>query len=98
MQSSEMLFRSVWENSVDGMRLSDAKGVIIAVNDALLQTGRDGGAGTLEGQAVHGGLCRVGKPKAGIARALHQRAVSDANRRALKVGAAKRVLHNGQTR
>jgi PAS domain S-box-containing protein len=30
-----MLFRSVWENSVDGMRLTDEKGVIVAVNDAF---------------------------------------------------------------
>jgi PAS domain S-box-containing protein len=35
LQSSEMLFRSVWENSVDGMRLTDEKGFIIAVNDAF---------------------------------------------------------------
>ncbi|MDD5141058.1 MAG: PAS domain S-box protein [Verrucomicrobiales bacterium] len=35
LQSSEMLFRSVWENSVDGMRLTDENGVIIAVNDAF---------------------------------------------------------------
>jgi PAS domain S-box-containing protein len=35
LQSSEMLFRSVWENSVDGMRLTDEKGIIIAVNDAF---------------------------------------------------------------
>jgi PAS domain S-box-containing protein len=34
LHSSEMLFRSVWENSVDGMRLADENGVIIAVNDA----------------------------------------------------------------
>ena len=34
VQSSEMLFRSVWENSVDGMRLTDENGVIIAVNNA----------------------------------------------------------------
>jgi len=34
LQSSEMLFRSVWENSVDGMRLTDENGVIVAVNDA----------------------------------------------------------------
>jgi PAS domain S-box-containing protein len=34
VQSSEMLFRSVWENSVDGMRLTDGNGVIIAVNKA----------------------------------------------------------------
>ena len=35
VQSSEMLFRSVWENSVDGMRLTDENGVIIAVNKAF---------------------------------------------------------------
>ncbi len=34
VQSSEMLFRSVWENSVDGMRLTDGNGVVIAVNKA----------------------------------------------------------------
>jgi PAS domain S-box-containing protein len=34
LQSSEVLFRSVWENSVDGMRLTDENGVIIAVNEA----------------------------------------------------------------
>jgi len=34
VQSSEMLFRSVWENSVDGMRLTDENGVVIAVNNA----------------------------------------------------------------
>ncbi len=34
VQSSEMLFRSVWENSVDGMRLTDGNGVIVAVNKA----------------------------------------------------------------
>ena len=36
-RSSETLFRSVWENSVDGMRLTDEQGVIIAVNDAFSQ-------------------------------------------------------------
>jgi PAS domain S-box-containing protein len=34
LQSSEMLFRSVWENSADGMRLSDENGAIVAVNEA----------------------------------------------------------------
>ena len=34
LQSSETLFRSVWENSVDGMRLTDENGAIVAVNDA----------------------------------------------------------------
>jgi PAS domain S-box-containing protein len=35
LRSSETLFRSVWENSVDGMRLTDENGVIIAVNGAF---------------------------------------------------------------
>lgn len=34
LRSSEMLFHSVWQNSVDGMRLTDAAGIIVAVNDA----------------------------------------------------------------
>ncbi|HXF11207.1 MAG TPA: ATP-binding protein, partial [Desulfuromonadaceae bacterium] len=34
LHSSEALFRSVWENSVDGMRLTDENGVVVAVNDA----------------------------------------------------------------
>jgi PAS domain S-box-containing protein len=34
-RSSESLFRSVWENSVDGMRLTDEAGNIVAVNDAF---------------------------------------------------------------
>jgi PAS domain S-box-containing protein len=34
LQSSETLFRSVWENSVDGMRLTDENGIIVAVNGA----------------------------------------------------------------
>ncbi|HEX5397969.1 MAG TPA: PAS domain S-box protein, partial [Verrucomicrobiae bacterium] len=34
LQSSETLFRSVWENSVDGMRLTDENGVVVAVNEA----------------------------------------------------------------
>src|SRR5262249_61270070 len=33
VRSSEMLFHSVWENSVDGMRLTDEQGYIVAVND-----------------------------------------------------------------
>jgi PAS domain S-box-containing protein len=34
-RSSETLFRSVWDNSVDGMRLTDENGVIVAVNEAF---------------------------------------------------------------
>jgi PAS domain S-box-containing protein len=35
LRSSETLFRSVWENSVDGMRLTDENGVMVAVNGAF---------------------------------------------------------------
>jgi PAS domain S-box-containing protein len=35
LHQSEMLFHSIWENSVDGMRLTDGEGTIIAVNDAF---------------------------------------------------------------
>jgi PAS domain S-box-containing protein len=35
LRSSETLFRSVWENSADGMQLTDEKGVIVAVNGAF---------------------------------------------------------------
>ena len=34
-RSSETLFRSVWENSMDGMRLTDENGSIVAINDAF---------------------------------------------------------------
>ena len=35
LRSSEMLFHSVWENSADGMRLTDEEGTIVAVNEAF---------------------------------------------------------------
>jgi PAS domain S-box-containing protein len=35
LRSSELLFHSVWENSADGMRLTDEHGRIVAVNDAF---------------------------------------------------------------
>src|SRR5204863_10032088 len=37
LRSSEMLFHSVWENSVDGMRLTDENGNIVAVNQAFCE-------------------------------------------------------------
>ncbi len=37
LRSSETLFRSVWENSADGMRLTDENGVIVAVNGAFCE-------------------------------------------------------------
>jgi PAS domain S-box-containing protein len=35
LYESEMLFHSIWENSVDGMRLTDEHGRIVAVNEAF---------------------------------------------------------------
>ncbi|NJD21502.1 MAG: PAS domain S-box protein [Melioribacter sp.] len=35
LRSSEIRFRSVWENSTDGMRLTDKNGKIVAVNEAF---------------------------------------------------------------
>ncbi len=35
LRSSEIRFRSVWENSVEGMRLTDKNGIIIAANEAF---------------------------------------------------------------
>jgi two-component system cell cycle sensor histidine kinase/response regulator CckA len=35
LHESNMLFHSVWENSVDGMRLTDEEGNLVAVNDAF---------------------------------------------------------------
>ncbi|MEP6662040.1 MAG: GAF domain-containing protein [Verrucomicrobiota bacterium] len=35
LRRSEMRFHSVWENSVDGMRLTDEDGIIVAVNRAF---------------------------------------------------------------
>jgi two-component system cell cycle sensor histidine kinase/response regulator CckA len=49
LQSSEMLFRSIWENSVDGMRLTDENGLIVAVNDAFCKF-VEMNASTLEGK------------------------------------------------
>ena len=35
LRSSEMLFHSVWENSADGLRLTDETGTVVAVNEAF---------------------------------------------------------------
>ena len=35
LRGSEVRFHSIWESSVDGMRLTDANGVIVAVNEAF---------------------------------------------------------------
>jgi len=35
LQKSELHFRSVWESSIDGMRLTDENGIIVSVNGAF---------------------------------------------------------------
>ncbi len=35
IKKSELQFRTIWENSFDGMRLTDEKGVIVQVNEAF---------------------------------------------------------------
>jgi len=49
LRSSETLFRSVWENSADGMRLTDENGIIHAVNGAFCKL-VDLDQGELEGK------------------------------------------------
>jgi PAS domain S-box-containing protein len=51
LRSSEMLFHSVWENSVDGMRLTDEYGNIVTVNQAFCKL-VDMPRGDLEGQPL----------------------------------------------
>jgi len=51
VRDSERRFRSIWENSADGMRLTDEQGTIIAVNPAYCKlVGL--GASELEGQSL----------------------------------------------
>lgn len=51
LQSSETLFRSVWQNSVTGLRLADEQGIVVAVNDAFCRlVGLE--AQALEGQPL----------------------------------------------
>jgi PAS domain S-box-containing protein len=51
LQSSETLFRSVWQNSVTGLRLVNEQGIMVAVNDAFCRlVGME--AQTLEGRPL----------------------------------------------
>ena len=92
LRSSEALFRSVWENSADGMRLTDENGVIVAVNGAFcklvgLEPERIGR------QTVHRGLRRIrgaGENAGAISRTFQQAMPGERKReRSYK-------LHNGR--
>jgi PAS domain S-box-containing protein len=57
LRLSEERFRSVWENSLDGMRLTDRRGCIVAVNEAfcqLVRLPRERLVGQLFSVAYHG--------------------------------------------
>jgi len=91
-QSSEMLFRSVWENSVDGMSLTDESGVVIAVNDAFCRlVGME--ASALEGQPFTMVFAATENPF----EMMKQHREQFLNRATRKKSEHPRVLHNGQT-
>jgi PAS domain S-box-containing protein len=91
VQSSEMLFRSVWENSVDGMHLTDENGVIIAVNKAYCKL-----VG-MEAEELEGELFTIV-----YAESENPQAILERHREHFRARAANRkiqhqyTLHNGQ--
>ena len=92
VQSSEMLFRSVWENSVDGMRLTDGNGVIIAVNKAYCDlVGMK--AEDLEGKLFTVAYAESENPQAILERHREHFQARAANRKSQ----SQHTLHNGQT-
>jgi PAS domain S-box-containing protein len=91
VQSSEMLFRSVWENSVDGMRLTDGNGVVIAVNKAYCDlVGMK--AEDMEGKPFTVVYAESENPAA-ILEQQHERFLARAANRKIQ---RQRTLHNGQ--
>ncbi|MGO8837154.1 MAG: PAS domain S-box protein [Limisphaerales bacterium] len=91
VQSSEMLFRSVWENSVDGMRLTDGNGVIIAVNNAYCElVGMK--AEELEGKVFTVAYAESENPQAALERHREHFQAPTANRKVQ----GQYTLHSGQ--
>jgi PAS domain S-box-containing protein len=91
VQSSEMLFRSVWENSVDGMRLTDENGAIIAVNKAYCKlVGME--AEQLEGKLFTIVYAETENPQAILERQREHFRARGANRKIQN----QYTLHNGQ--
>jgi len=92
LQSSELLFRSVWENSVDGMSLTDETGVVIAVNDAFCRlVGME--AAELEGQPFTIVFAASENPF----EMMKQHRDQFLNHVTRQKSEHPRVLHNGQT-
>jgi PAS domain S-box-containing protein len=92
LQSSEMLFRSVWENSVDGMRLTDENGTIVAVNGAFCKlVGLESAA--LIGQPFTI-IYAASENPFGMIQSHHDQFLHRAAHEKIE---RQRVLHNGQT-
>ncbi len=92
LQNSEQLFRSVWENSVDGMRLTDENGLVVAANDAYCKlVGME--AAALRGQPFTVVYASSENPQEIMERyqeRFHHRTARQKIER-------QRLLHNGQT-
>jgi PAS domain S-box-containing protein len=79
LRSSEALFRSVWENSADGMRLTDENGFIVAVNGAFCElVGLERSA--LEGKPFTVVYAESGEPEESLAQ-YRERFSRDADQR-----------------
>ncbi len=92
LRSSEMLFYSVWENSVDGMRLTDEDGTIVAANNAycsLVGLRRD----ELEGKSFTVIYADSENPAAILQQYLEQ----FRDRAKVRQSERKLTLHNGNT-
>ena len=91
LQSSETLFRSVWQNSVTGLRLVNEEGIIIAVNDAFCRL-----VG-MEAQALEGRRLRRFTPSPeDREKILEQHRESFLARTVQRKPERQYVLHNGK--
>ncbi len=91
LRSSEMLFHSVWENSVDGMRLTDEAGTMVAVNAAFCRLVGSVRA-DLEGKAFTVIYARSEEPEqlmAGYRRSFQEQALESKHERQV-------TLHDGK--
>jgi two-component system, cell cycle sensor histidine kinase and response regulator CckA len=90
LRSSEMLFHSVWDTSVDGLRLADEHGIIVAVNEAycrIVRMTRD----QLQGQAFTVVYAEQEKP-AELLQQYQERFRERASRKQVE---GRTVLHDG---
>jgi two-component system, cell cycle sensor histidine kinase and response regulator CckA len=92
LQSSEALFRSVWQNSTTGLRLINEDGIIVAVNDAFCRL-VDMEAQALEGQSFTV-IYAASENREKMLGQHHESFLGRSPRRRLE---RQYVLHNGNT-